>query len=133
MFLELMQRVEVEGLPPTAKAPAAAAAAAASASAPAAALAVAQASGAQQTPAPTPAAQQTPAPPAVQQAQMPASDKHPSSVVTGPTTADWSGYQIELWNNSVYTRWRGSWWKLSGPDPRYREYDSKVHRWTQPQ
>ena len=147
-FFAAMQRVAVEGVPPIVNAPTPAAAmapassaAAASASTPAAALAVAQAPGAQQMPAQVvaPATQQTPArpprPPATPQrhqtpAQDPVAALHPSFWITGPRTATWSGYEIELWNNDVYSSWGGQWWKLRGPDPRYNEFDSSMHRWS---
>ena len=34
--------------------------------------------------------------------------------VTGPTSADWCGYFIEIWNGRVYTRWRAALWRLEG-------------------
>ena len=49
--------------------------------------------------------------------------------VTGPTSADWCGYFIEIWNGRVYTRWRAAWWRLEGPNPKFGYYDPARHQW----
>ena len=50
--------------------------------------------------------------------------------MTGPASADWCGFHIQVWNKTIYTRWRGAWWKLEGPNPlRRARYDPLVHRW----
>ena len=49
--------------------------------------------------------------------------------ITSPTSADWCGFHIEIWNGRVYTRWRGAWWILVGPDPTSVLHDPERHQW----
>ena len=49
--------------------------------------------------------------------------------ITSSTSADWCGFHIESWNGRVYTRWRGAWWILVGPNPRSALYDPERHQW----
>ena len=52
---------------------------------------------------------------------------------TGASSADGCGYRIEFQDDGMYTRWRGSWWKLEGPSPMMTNYDPVVHSWTREQ